>query len=143
MEKKYYYTMEKELLSYKEALALKKLGFNELCFAVIFKEDGHIVYDQCANKSEFLKRKWRRDREEDYVITTLTYRQAFNFFREKYGLHSWVGIGVHEYCYRIYDHKKGKSLIDVREEFNGTFEEAELECLKKLIKFAIKNKIQK
>jgi hypothetical protein len=117
--------MEKESIPSKEAIALKKLGFDKPCFC---------YYDS---------KKWRWASEIDYTSALMRtypeyvlaplYQQAFDFFREKQELHSWVEIGVHEYCYEIYSFTANKRLTSVRTEFNGTFEEARLECLRKLI----------
>ena len=89
--------LDKEFTPYEEALALKELGFDELCFG---------WYD--------------------------CYSKAFRWFREKYGLYSVIdGLENRQY-YKI------TQLNTYSKEYN-TYEEAEIECLKKLIEL-VKNK---
>ena len=123
--------MEKEFIPYEQALALKELGFDEPCL-------GYYAGD----KKDF---KWRpsmnrtNDNQTD-VVTAPLYQQAFRWFREKYGL---IGFrpNVKQFDCHVYDMSlSGKEYTEQRtmKEFNkdpkvGTYEEAELECLKKLI----------
>jgi hypothetical protein len=110
--------MNKEFIPYEQALELEKLGFDEPCFGVYATKDGYVrksAYDEIGNAP--------------------LYQQAFRWFRDKHGL-----------CIVIkpIDDKKldlGYNLLK-----NGlimsthlTHEEAELECLKKLIEL-VKNK---
>lgn len=107
--------MNKEFIPYEQALALKELGFNESCFGSFKKDSLEISYaniDYCNNMKRTL---------------APLYQQAFRWFREKYGIFSSIwcfemdqkffiefGFGIHKF-----------------EVVNK--EEAELECLKKLI----------
>ncbi|HSE99841.1 MAG TPA: hypothetical protein VLA48_03005 [Nitrososphaeraceae archaeon] len=131
--------MEREFVSYDEALALKELGFNELCFGYfhyIYKKD-LIVYPikGCVN-SALLEKE----------VSAPLYRQAFRWFREKYGLKSEIVLAFthvkkHTYAYEIYNGfvpKNGKYL-DSEQDIQNTYEKAELECLKKLIEIAKKD----
>ena len=130
--------MENEFIPYKQALALKELGFNEPCFATYrtnavgskkpfeYDIDYHTKVEMSSNvipvNSEYT--------EESKWISAPLYQQAFRWFREKYGKESYVRK-LHTYYYHIND----------TEAFVGdfsTYEEAELECLKKLIEI-IKN----
>ena len=110
--------MNREFIPYEQALALKELGFDEPCLA--FKDFDHSleIGDITKNSS------WSSE-----IISVPLYQQAFSFFREKYKLHQVV----------LAD-EKGKYDIIVGERISGsclgqyeTYEEAELECLKKLI----------
>jgi hypothetical protein len=81
--------------------------------------------------------------ESDDYISAPTYSQAFRWFREKYNLRGFIGFrpNVKMFDYHIYDMSlSGLEYTKQRtmEEFNkdpkvGTYEEAELACLKKLI----------
>ncbi len=135
--------MEKEFIPYEQALSLKELGFDEPCFAIynlglsefetanigqirlfssIFRIDdkqSNISYINDKNSSK---------------VTAPLYQQAFRWFREKHNLDSFV-----KYLYKNtekvgyyfgIDEYKG---IEFQSETYNTFEEAELECLKKLI----------
>ena len=119
--------MEKEFIPYTLALELKSLGFDEPCFgSYVFGDKLNIKYS------------------EDQFITEScclapTFSQAFRWFRDKYGLHSYIEPVLVEkanspikYDYVILEVSHQNDL-----EYNNlpyhTFEEAELECLKKLI----------
>lgn len=120
--------MEKEFVTYEIALALKELGFDEPCFGWynydtlwLFGEDN--LLDCYAG-------------EEKRPLAP-TYSQSFRFFREKYKLDS--------FCKQI--ELKGKSYwkinkIETPEKIKGysnftdSYEQAELECLKKLVEIA-------
>ena len=89
------------------------------------------------------------DLDSKIIFRAPTYSQAFRWFREKYNLRGFIGFrpNTKQFDYHIYDMSlSGKEYVKQRtmEEFNkdpkvGTYEEAELECLKKLIE-AVKNK---
>jgi hypothetical protein len=113
--------MEKEFIPYEQALALKELGFDKPCF-------GHFL-----NKKFYLK---SFDRQGDGITLRPTYSQAFRFFREKYGLNSHI----HQESRNNYSYCCGQGYSD---EIGGyqdfeTYEEAQLECLKKLIEIVKK-----
>jgi hypothetical protein len=80
--------------------------------------------------------------EFKFYPTALTYSQAFRWFREKYVLDSIIQPTYStKYQYRVFK-VEAKSKVQVygdymSKEFN-TYEEAELECLKKLIEM-VKN----
>jgi hypothetical protein len=66
-----------------------------------------------------------------------TFSQAFRFFREKYNLHNGIYPYYDEYEFQIKDFR-----LPTNTPINGglmNYEEAELECLKKLIEL-VKNK---
>jgi hypothetical protein len=125
--------MEKEFIPYEQALALKELGFDERCFAYYGEINGGEIM-------LFLKKNF--DNQALYILAPL-YQQAFRWFREKYNLRGFIGFrpNVKQFDCHIYDMSlSGKEYVKQRtmEEFNkdpkiGTYEEAELECLKKLI----------
>jgi hypothetical protein len=122
--------MEKEFIPYEQALALKELGFDESCFA---------IYDKKILKS--LGAMQRKNSTYPDIITAPLYQQAFRWFREKYNLFGYSYPNDYQmYGYRIVELKssENKELIYDWGTLN-THEEAELECLKKLIEI-IKNK---
>jgi hypothetical protein len=112
--------MEKEFIPYAEALALKELGFDEPCFAYYGEINGGEIM-------LFLKKNF--DNQALYFLAPL-YQQAFRWFREKYGLDSWV-YKSRDYAY-FYSILKDSRYLSPSIEFNS-YEEAELECLRKLI----------
>jgi hypothetical protein len=130
--------MNKEFIPYEQALALKELGFNEPCIA---------FYTQNAY-GDGKKLQWFRkpnDCNSDYVfISAPLYQQAFRWFRENYELDSEIYMN-HEYGVKFYTYlvlKLEKSIVSHKSGYavkQNTYEEAELECLKKLIEI-VKNK---
>ena len=126
--------MTKEFLPYQQALELKELGFNEKCAAHYLGEE-----------DDDIEHKWEIYRnlsiDTNKCVQTPTYSQAFRFFREKYNLFGCIDLHIstpiHWYI-RIDDIIKNDYIYhseDVDLKFN-TYEEAELECLKKLIEIA-------
>ena len=138
--------MEKEFIPYEQALALKELGFDEPCLAQYKKYVfGEATLDIGFSKNEIISKF-------DNLILFCSaplYQQAFRWFREKYNLRGFIGFrpNVKQFDCHIYDMSlSGKEYVQQRttEEYNkdpkvGTYEEAELECLKKLIEI-VKNK---
>lgn len=76
--------MEKEFLPYQESKDLKELGFNEKCAAHYLGEE-----------DDDIEHKWEiyRNLSIDTIscLQAPTYRQAFRFFREKYGFTYSIG----------------------------------------------------
>ena len=99
--------MIKEFIPHEQALALKELGFDEPCL---------MYYDY----------SWTLVESGVYECKAPLYQQAFRWFREKCSIFLSVDVN---YCYKIY----------VNDEFfeesinYNSHEEAEVECLKKLI----------
>jgi len=120
--------MNKEFIPYEQALELKTLGFNEPCFARYIKSQLSI---------------YQVDTQHDFKETALAplYQQAFRWFREKYNLICSVEyMGKNKINW--WDiHIVGHHNIHYEEMCMKyqSYEEAELECLKKLIEIA-KNK---
>jgi hypothetical protein len=134
--------MEKEFIPYTEALALKELGFDEPCIGYATIEYKDVVH--CGISFKIHK-------ETDLPTKPFgvpLYQQAFRWFREKYNLRGFIGFrpNVKQFDCHIYDMSlSGLEYTKQRtmEEFSkdpkvGTYEEAELECLKKLIEIVKK-----
>ena len=119
MEKVKKQGMESLFCPYKQSLALKELRFEEPCMRG-WDKNGKIWYHP----------------DSDIVLDNPTFSQAFRFFREKYGLHYIIckNIQMDGYGYREV------ILIPYMEENENTifktYEEAEVECLVKLIEIA-------
>ena len=143
--------MEKEFIPYEQALALKELGFDEECFSYYnYKEE--MTFSSCFNKLPIIM--------SGKKCAIPTFSQAFRFFREKHGLHHKIdfmvsrGYTYNEAYFFFIKKTEGSTYIEIYDnsfdskeytfkEWNkkrkGSYEEAELECLKKLIEI-IKNK---
>ncbi len=121
--------MEKEFIPYKQALALKELGFDEPCFGYFHQDDYVKPIITNIAKGQFIK--------NSKACSAPTFSQAFKWFREKYG---WT-IKINKIVKDTWSFSLENFTIE-RELFGGRFssyEEAELECLKKLIEI-VKNK---
>ena len=101
--------MEKEFVSYEQAVALKELGFDEECFKTSFDFD--ITYN--LNVGLPLK------------------QQVFRWFREKYGYDSQVTYTQNKYLGFVADHKTGYYLAATND--FSIHEEAEDALIDKLI----------
>lgn len=129
--------MEKEFIPYEPAMALKELGFREHCAAFYSTEEELCFkWESNGNMSTHSLR----------LIQCPTFSQAFKFFREKYNLSTWVTSKTVESntiyipCGRtIPDTTKKELVVDVvpYAAFKN-YEEAEIECLKKLIEIVKK-----
>ena len=131
--------MKKEFVPYEQALSLKELGFDKITFGVYYiSDDKHEVvvsngpYNYGKNTGIYKK----------YNVLTPTFSQAFRWFREKYNLIpdiQYYGNWNFE-IFRIGEFAEPMDDVNVDYTFKGgTYEEAELECLKKLIEI-VKNK---
>jgi hypothetical protein len=119
--------MEKEFVPYAPSLRLKALGFDEPCF-------GYYKYDELIIEGRY------KNSDHGFSISAPTFSQAFRWFREKHDLFSSEvydrGLNngkipvIHSYSFRILN-------LNNFEDFYGkifnTYEEAELDCLEKLL----------
>ncbi len=123
--------MTKEFIPYEQALELKELGFDESCFGSYVKlTDTQNTFFMNDVVSEI-------DRETPLHKSLITkaplYQQAFRWFREKYNLYAAIyPIKQHWECDVRHTNKDVNSSMFTWDN-NFTYEEAELECLKKLI----------
>ena len=122
--------MNKEFVTYEQALELKELGFDEPCIAFYSsKKELYPVMQEPAkgpyfNNGNFIE-----------TIRAPLYQQAFRWFREKYNFCSCITPSSEKttikYEYGIFE----DGYLNLREIKGGfkTYEEAELACLRKLI----------
>ncbi len=121
--------MDKEFIPYEQALALKELGFNRRTFA---------QYDTILNNKWVLT--FDLSEEGQYPKSSSaciapTFSQAFRWFRDEYNLDkvidNWAEQSVNgEIWSKAYQYYiNGEAYTS----YYKTYEEAELECLKKLI----------
>jgi hypothetical protein len=123
--------MKKEFVSYEIALALKELGFDELCSKGYTEE-----YKTLINFSNTYTNTSVKNTLPTKPFVAPLYQQAFRWFREKYGLVVYIQYYAKWdfYISRIDDKIAEVQDVDYDCSFKGgTYEEAELECLKKLI----------
>jgi len=121
--------MNKEFVTYEQALALKELGFDESC----------MVYYNKSKKLHF--DKYTTSTWSSTCVAPLK-QQAFRFFREKHGMLGCIEFVEPEYGgdygYKLY-YKPGHLYIDHWNKGFKTYEEAKHACLDKLIEIT-KNK---
>jgi hypothetical protein len=108
--------MKNEFIPYEQALELKELGFDEPCFG--YRAEGDDVMIKYIPHC---------------VISAPTFSQAFRWFRQKHGLVGIIKFGTNDFTYNVYNEDGMRLLTKESLNFNSTYEEAELECLKKLI----------
>jgi hypothetical protein len=126
--------MNKEFITYNQALALKELGFDEPCFMSyrgkfdLYRNGmGGYLSEMTMERNSDLD-KYEINKTEQYWISAPTFSQCFRWFREKYGYLSYIDMDNYSfYRFTIY---KGKGISEAP---YHTYEEAELSCLKKLI----------
>ena len=125
--------MEKEFLPYKESLELRNLGFDEPCLAWFSDRNIRIVgVNGCALSSLPVNSTFSNG--DDEFVTSPTWGAAFKWFRKKHKLvvdwnhseHNNFGIYI-GVC--IKNVNLEETIVGVYKEH----EEAELECLRKLI----------
>jgi len=123
----------KEFVPHQPSLDMKELGFDEPCVYYVDKDNESYIYNFETHPDEFIE--WCGVN----VIPTPTFSQAFRWFREKHRLQAeilWRGdMGC--FCYKTGNFKYGSH--DFSKDDYNTYEEAELECLNKLIEL-VKNK---
>ena len=123
--------MMNELISYNDSLILREFGFDEACFAWYSKGqlilEHHIIF---TGDQYYM-------REED--CNAPTFSQAFRFFREKFNLFSCVELHLNfpiRYYFRIEEIGNDDFVYHTEDEtiFYDKYEDAEIACLKLLIK---------
>lgn len=138
--------MEKEFIPYTEALALKELGFDKPCFAyyTVIPEDNINWFTIPEQSLSNGKRTFGKNEnynteffQKEGTISAPTFSQSFRWFREKYNIDSMIQPTYStKYQFRMF-HIEIKTKVQIYGDYMGkefkSYEEAELECLKKLI----------
>lgn len=122
-----------DFIPYNEALALKELGFDDICFGVYVS-----FYESTKpDLSLFWNEKYN---DFDIVVNAPTYSQAFRWFRDNYKLFHHIfskNDQTFVSCIRWYINGMQK---DTPYESSIGYEEAELACLRKLIEITKTNR---
>ena len=123
--------MEKEFVTYEQALALKELGFDEECMAGYDKEDNTLYIAYLINAGVQFN--------SHYYDKAPLKQQAFTWFRDKYSIWSFTYPSAYgkDWKYHI---QKWSDLEKWGEVWEGnsynTYEESENACIDKLIEIA-------
>jgi hypothetical protein len=120
-------SIEKEFIPYTEALALKELGFDEPCL-------GYWNIDPYLPKPTF---NLVKPFDHEWCVPAPLYQQCWRWFREKYGHYYEIFVDDDKtFGFLIsYFVEAGRGDKPIQRKY-VTHEEAELECLKKLIQLA-------
>ena len=124
-------TIEKQFVPYDLALELKELGFDEPC---------NTCYDKLQMVSSYGKNvfDYKNYNTSGYVVSRPTLSQAFRFFRAKYNFVSEINVystsDGYSFSFKILC-KKYTPYIEANNAWI-LYEDAEIECLKKLIEIA-------
>ena len=129
--------MKKEFVKYEIALELKELGFDEPCFGYYGVENELCVEISCNLDHNLTRRNF---------IAVPTCSQAFRWFRDTHNMLANVYSNASGFLFEYHDTIGGTHRYD--SEFSGpndggcwdTYEETELECLKKLIEIVKEKK---
>lgn len=137
--------MENEFIPYDEALALKELGFDTICFAYYDKHQkffpmGTVCGPDSIRFGAFVPSIQKG--ASDTLVAAPLYQQVFRFFREKYFLKGDVthASSNGSFNYTVwkwnFDNQVGRwQRISVICTYN-TYDEAQLTCLRKLIEIS-------
>jgi len=133
-----------DFVLYDEALEMMEIGFDEPCFGYWFKNP------QKKYIPEIWQGSWENMTSQEnirtlyYGISAPTYAQCFRWFRKKYqfshSVHRYWDDGQFLGFYRMIESFDGETIINT--ETFKEYEEAELDCLRELIKI-VKTKLGK
>jgi hypothetical protein len=129
--------MDKEFITYEQALALKELGFDEPCMAWYDTRKP----DVSLNTSHYHSGKWNY---LENAVSLPLYQQAFRWFRENHDIQGYIYSSTVRgnvektkqftgYIWNINGIDMPFLSTDARDELHDTYEEAESACLDKLI----------
>ena len=124
--------MEKQFIPYELALVLKQLGFNEECFAW-WGLKNNISLFQDTPFEDRTNSNWIEDYFPDRFTAPL-WQQAFDWFREQHNLFIQPFKLKDKFLFQIYFENDPPTFTN----YCNTYEEARLECLKKLIQIVKK-----
>lgn len=138
--------MNKEFVTYNQALALKELGFDEKCLAYWFNETPLNPEGQCL---VYYRKPYDNVGITNGIIREYgwapTYSAAFRWFREKHNLFCEIQMDrttEPKFCFVIfkYEYFGNYEKVEVDDWYlYRTYEESESACLDKLIEIS-KNK---
>jgi len=124
--------VEKEFIPYEQALALKELGFDDVCLATWKNKKQNIK----LHFKYYLTNKALIGTDVGIICTAPLYQQAFRWFREKHGYFTSPTESdddiTKKYGWLITKNLDGGKIFINLIGYKDSYEEAELECLKKL-----------
>jgi hypothetical protein len=124
---------DKEFVPYQQSLDMKEIGFDEPCFGY-YNGQGNYIGEEGKMNSYCNKLGMH-----GAYCTAPTYSQAFRFFREKYKIRFIIQSSMSdlgEFFKVIFPNGEQRGVS------YNTYEEAELECLVKLIDIVKKQNLK-
>ena len=134
--------IESNFVPYQIAVDMKSIGFDEPCFAFygLSRDDYKTIR---LSIFQNLKTDYLPDIHHlDVTCDAPLYQQAFRFFREKYMLSVEIYIFKNFWNFDIEDINNSIQLYTSDITSYSTYEEAELECLVKLIEIVKKQNLK-
>jgi hypothetical protein len=130
--------IQDKFVPYQQSLDMKELGFDEECFAKYYQQDGSDGFIQIG-ETEIEEAESAGD-DITFECEAPLWQDAFRWFREKRGLYGYPFSQSSQtnIWFKYFIQQEWKDQI-TSDSFN-THEEAELECLKKLIEIVKENK---
>lgn len=135
--------MNREFIPYKEALALKALGFDESCFGYYNSQESFIVEDGKTNAN------CNKPGMNGTYCSTPLYQQAFRWFREKYSLIVQIEYLINS-NYTVTIHKNTQEYMNTIQHLlfpcvdeipdNYSYDEAEVAAIRKLVEIVKERK---
>lgn len=130
--------MKEEVIPYEQAVQLNELDYNEHCIMCYY----HLSNEE--KKDELFIRYNNNGTNTDNSLSVPLYQQAFRWFREKHNLYGIIIPTITmDWTFKtttvVYGMVEVPPYSHVDAYDYSSYEEAELECLKKLIEI-IKNK---
>lgn len=125
--------MIKDFTTYQQALKLKELGFDEECASFFQKEDHEITPVMVDDNNQYRltgMRTCKNSEIPEHYTAAPTFSQAFRFFREG-GYDTKIEKESEGLYFAFY--WTGVAWIIIG---NGSYKEAEIQCLNKLIEIA-------
>jgi len=125
--------MEKEFVPYELAVKLKSLGFHEHCFGYYYTLNGKDW--KFIGKTEYHNLDDEMIIGSKFTLLAPLYQQAFRWFREKGFLIDFSSHNkdAHDFYFKW---SPDKSILS---DYYGTYEEAELACLQKMVEIVENN----
>ena len=119
--------LEKHFVNYQQAMYLKSIGFDEPCFGW-YEHNGNFYY--CYQEG-LVPPSPSKKLIKGCCLAPLK-SQVFEWFREKYELHSTI-TSISQESWQWHIQKPGQQLGKLYNEDFYTYEEAESACIDKLI----------
>lgn len=129
--------MKEQFVPYEQALKLKELGFDEECLAGYIRLKGSNSWELAFYKDRIIN----FNKTSNLYVSAPLWQQTFDWFRDVMLLDNFIipywfidgEYKVKKYTYSIEPSNRFDEYFDCDSDQYDTYEEARLECLKRLI----------